>query len=450
VGVLLLGFAVPAEPAVSYLTNGSIRIGVDLDKGGAITYLADVRRNTNVVNSYDLGREIQQSYYSGPQPFDPHHNVNRTYKGWPWNPVQSGDVYGHRGRVLQSHNDGKEIYVKSRPMQWALNNVPGEAIFETWIHLDGIAARVRCRLTNMRTDTTQQFSAWRQESPAVYTVGTLYRLFTYEGSDPFTGDGITELPRVGPPWQYWRATENWSALVDASNWGLGVYHPGCGLFAGGFYGKPGTSFTWSVATGYTSPQNTDVLDHDIVYEYQYDLILGSLKDIRRWIYNQLPDPRPDYRFLVDRQHWLCPNGDAGLPSNGYLRVNLAGDDPTIYGPPCAWRAEDVPRLYITAAYHVPNPAPGAMVGQLFWACDTQGDVSLGAFSEPQSIRFDVLPDGQFHTYELDLWSCPAYQDLIVNLRFDPVIRGSDGDWMDLMAISYRPDATPVAPQPLSQ
>jgi hypothetical protein len=107
-------------------------------------------------------------------------------------------------------------------------------------------------------------------------------------------------------------------------------------------------------------------------------------------------------------------------------------------------------LYITAAYHVPNPAPGAMVAQLFWTTDTEDDNSLGGYSESQSIQFDVAADDQFHTYELDLSSCPGYQDLIVNLRFDPVVWGSDGDCVDIMAISYRPDATPIAPQPVSQ
>ena len=125
-GLLLVGFAVPAESAVSYLSNRTIKIGVDLDKGGAITYLAHLRRNTNVVNNFDLGRQIQQSYYSGPQPFDPYNNMKANWESWPWNPIQSGDSYGHPGRVLQSRNDGKEIYVKSRPMQWALNDVPGD------------------------------------------------------------------------------------------------------------------------------------------------------------------------------------------------------------------------------------------------------------------------------------------------------------------------------------
>ena len=39
----------------------------------------------------------------------------------------------------------------------------------------------------------------------------------------------------------------------------------------------------------------------------------------------------------------------------------------------------------------------------------------------------MVADDQYHTYALDLSSCPAYEGLITNLRFDPIFVGSDGD-----------------------
>ena len=54
--VILSGGVVQA--AMSYLDNGTIKIGIDLNKGGSITYSAPGFRQqyagTNVVNSYDL------------------------------------------------------------------------------------------------------------------------------------------------------------------------------------------------------------------------------------------------------------------------------------------------------------------------------------------------------------------------------------------------------------
>jgi hypothetical protein len=64
-----LPFTVIAEPNISYLDNQSIRIGINLDMGGAITFLADSKTKQNLVNSFDCGRQIQMSYYSGPVPF---------------------------------------------------------------------------------------------------------------------------------------------------------------------------------------------------------------------------------------------------------------------------------------------------------------------------------------------------------------------------------------------
>ena len=37
-----------STPDMSYLDNGTVRIGVDLNLGGAITYLADSRRLVNI------------------------------------------------------------------------------------------------------------------------------------------------------------------------------------------------------------------------------------------------------------------------------------------------------------------------------------------------------------------------------------------------------------------
>ncbi len=59
---------------MSYLDNGVIRLGADLNKGGAITYFSASGSDENVVNSFDYGRQIQMSYYrlmayTGDKPF---------------------------------------------------------------------------------------------------------------------------------------------------------------------------------------------------------------------------------------------------------------------------------------------------------------------------------------------------------------------------------------------
>src|SRR5438105_12925530 len=57
------------ESRMSFLDNGVVRLGVDLNLGGSITWLSRSGSDHNMVNSHDLGRQIQMSYYSGRVPY---------------------------------------------------------------------------------------------------------------------------------------------------------------------------------------------------------------------------------------------------------------------------------------------------------------------------------------------------------------------------------------------
>jgi hypothetical protein len=416
--ILLLG-ALSLHAEVSYLDNGRIRVGIDLDLGGVITYVA-AAGGDNMINSADYGRQIQQSYYSGPKPYGQAHPA---WAGWPWNPIGTGDVYKNKARVLAYTNDGQTLWVRSIPMQWALNNVPCECTFDTWITLSDAVATVRARLNNLRIDRTQ-YGAYDQELPAVYTNGPWYRLFTYDGLEPFTGAPLRQVQNSGPPWAYWQATENWAALIDDSGKGLGVFHPGVYRFAGGFAGRPGRGGPSDGPTGYISPVGQEILDHNIRYEYEYRLIAGTLQQIRDSVYSKRPDPRPDYVFHRGRAHWTYGNAsDSGWPVRGRLRVSLERNDPQMIGPPGLWRAADVPKLYIRAAYHSqPDRA------EIFWSAPDAG------FSAARRVSIPVVGDGAWRTYEVAM----PWEGLITGIRFDPAGGGGAGEYVDVRWISWRP------------
>ena len=434
----------------SYLDNGMVKVGIDLAKGGSITYLSKSGTNDNLINNHDLGRQVQQSYYSGPVPYDPPNNGTNGWTGnpgwtnWPWNPIQTGDSYGNPAQILAYANDGQTIYVKCRPMQWALNNLPAECTFESWLSLTGNVVVVSNRLLNARTDTTQQFSARHQELPAVYTIGRLHRLFSYASNEPFTRGALTNFPTIPPPWLYWRATESWAALLDTNNWGLGVYHPDAVLFVGGFAGTPGSGGPNENPTGYMSPLHQEILDSNIEYTYSYQLILGTLTEIRDWVYAQPRRPGCNFAFQSNRQHWHYLNTtDTGWPlTNNRVRLNLASGDPQMSSPACAFYATNVPKIYIRAAYQIANPA-GRATAQLFW--ETNG---AGGFSGVRSVIFPVLAGGQWHTYELNLAALTNYSGLITQLRFDPALNGEAGDYVDVAAVSSFPLVNNKAVEPL--
>jgi len=415
------------QDRMSYLDNGQIRIGVDLDLGGAITYLSKSGSDQNLINSYDWGRQIQMSHYSGPVPFAPHgKQPNPAWSALGWNPIQSGDCYGNRSRVIASRNDGKTLYVKCIPMQWPLNDEPGECTYECWIRLEGNTAHVRSRMTNHRSDTTQ-YPGRGQELPAVYTNGPWYRLMTYAGDKPFTNDALTQIPAQFP-WSGWQATENWAALVNDANWGLGIWHPGIYSFIGGFAGKPGAGGPKDDPTGYIAPLHTEIIDHNIQYTYAYVLILDTLDQIRDYVYHHTPKPAPpDYRFARDRQHWHYVNAvDTGWPIRGELNIKLETGHPQLIGPDGFWPAESAPRLTLQAAFHTGQPH-----ATLYWK-----RFDDPTFSASKSLTFSILPDGKVHAYTIDLSSSPEYRGAITGLRLDPATNGTPGAFVRIKAIFF--------------
>jgi len=50
-------------PNMTFLDNGEVRIGMDLALGGAVTFISSKYHPGNIINSADLGRQIQMSHY---------------------------------------------------------------------------------------------------------------------------------------------------------------------------------------------------------------------------------------------------------------------------------------------------------------------------------------------------------------------------------------------------
>ncbi len=429
----------PRFSGMSFLDNGTIRLGVDLDLGGAITFLASSKDGVNVVNSHDLGRQIQMSFYSGPQPFAPGGKEPReVWAGLGWNPIQSGDCFDHRSRVIHHENDGTSLVVRCVPMHWPLENEPAHCTFESRIELEGNTVRARCTLVNDRPDPTQ-YVARSQELPAVYTNGFLHRLVTYDGERPFTGDEVTRIEKrwtsaedlaSGSPWASWYATEGWAALLNDDGWGLGIWTPGTLHYTGGFFGEPGSGGPADPPTGYMSPLHREVLDANIRYEYRYVLILGTLEQIRGHVYEHSPPVfPPDWRFEADRAHWhLLDCHDAGWPIEGELRVTLDGRDPRLVGPPGFWRAADFPRLWLDAAFDT-----GEEAAVLYWR-----RFGEGGFSAECSLAFPVIPDGRRRILEIDLSAAPAWRGVVTGLRLDPAAAGGEGRTARIRSISGIP------------
>lgn len=423
---LLLTAPLQAE-RMSWLENDRLRLGVDLDRGGAITFLASAKDGANVINNFDLGRQVQLSFFAGPVPFQA--NGQQPAPQWRhigWNPIQTGDDFRNASRVLTHENDGRQIHLTCEPLQWPLNQVPGECVFDSWLELEDTVVKARARLTNARPDRTQ-YPARLQELPAVYANAAFPRVISYTGSRPFTGDAVLPLPKPQGkhPWSFWTGTEGWAALLNDADWGLGLVTPGRVHFTGGFAGQPGPNDTHSNSTGYLAGQGEEILDHNIIYEFRYELVLGSLAEIRARAAVWRPQGPPVWAFERDRQGWHFRNAaDTGWPIAHFLDVRWERDDPQLLSPLTFWQAEDAPYLILEAAFHTAQKQAAVM-----WQ-------ALGESSFPPSaaLSFPIAGDGEFHRQVIRLADHPAYHGSMLRLRLDPVDRAEPGAWLRLKQV----------------
>ena len=413
---------------MSYLDNGQIRLGVDLGIGGAVTYLSESGTSVNMINSFDWGRQVQMSFYSGPVPFKPEGaTLAKEWEGLGWNPIQAGDTFHHGSRVVAHRNDGRTITVRCVPMIWPLDNVPAESTFECTYRLAGKTVEAVCRLDNARRDTAQ-YAGRPQELPAVYTNGPWYKLVTYLGDQPFTSAPTTTLVDRGDgkgwPWVGSFAPEHWAALVDGHDYGLGVYNARAYRFSGGFFGEPkGKGGPKDGQCGYIAPNIDEILDHNASYEYRYALIVGTVSEIRRYACDRSPRTEmPSWRFEADRANWTYEAAtDAGWPIRGELRVELGRKGAAMVSPLSFWRAEDAKSLRIEAAFETTATQISVTV-EPFTEQERRDYPSWGPGSErppkppvgPVVVR--IVGDGQFRTYEADLTRAPAYRGAMVRLR----------------------------------
>jgi|GEM_PF-522138 len=395
------------------LDNGQIKVGVNSRYGGAITYLS-TKTGTNMVNNYDLGRQAQIGIYAGPVPFKPPGvEIFPAWSGIGWNPIQAGDFYNNVSRILAYEKRENLIYVKTLPKFWPLRNYDGEAIIEHWIRLSGNVVKVHARVTLARADK-KQYVARDQEFPCLYLNSIYKRSWKYSGTAPFTN--ADKQLKVGPfEMVNVRASEPWVALTRDDDFGVGLYTPKNQFFREAFFGDEFSNNEFGSSASYITASPFAVLDHNSVTDFDYELIVGHINDIRSHVYAQpRPDAGPNYRFNNSRHSWYyVETTDTGLPITNNLNITLDGNgSKQLKSPAVFWRGQDNPKLYIRAAFDL----KGGNTYRLHW--QTQEDYEFLGLKE-RTKDFTVINDGQFHTYEIDLTGTPWTASSIRQVMFSP-------------------------------
>jgi len=414
--------------ADTFVENEFLRVGINLQWGGAITHVSRPG-GPNLINSHDLGRQIQQSYYSGPANYQ--REGKRKSPHWarfPWNPIQTGDAFHNGSRVVEHRVRDGCLYVKTVPMLWPMDNDPAECVMETWITLspEKLTFSYRARLTNARSDE-KQYPVHAQEVPAVYVNGPWHRLLTYKGDAPFADGAVTELRNDHDeswPWINVLATEGWTALVNDAGTGIGVCVPRPMEFHGGFAGRRGKGGPKSSNTGYMSPITREILDHNIVYEYACTFVLGTTQDIRREADRLVSKAPHEWNFEDARHGWYYENGhDDGWPLSGGLAIKAhdTAKPVRLIGPVTFWRAETAPKL----AVQISSKAPGEMT--VFWRGMPPDEASerpsqwsdwFGHSWDGKRSTSAAIPAGERQWVRVDLAKAPSYKGGITGLAID--------------------------------
>ena len=149
------------------------------------------------------------------------------------------------------------------------------------------------------------------------------------------------------------------------------------------------------------------------------------KDIGMGPY-ELPVPviRTSWDFSKPDERVWTPNGFTALTyDGGVLRTVATGDDPNVSA---LWAEIDAAK-FKTLEIKMKTDKPSD--GQLFFTG------KQGGLNEDKSVKFRLIPDGQFHNYTVDMAANASWKGTITSLRFDPT--SVSGAKIEIAYISFK-------------
>ena len=257
----------------SYISNKKIKIGVIKNYGAIIGFFSKMPDGKNFINTYDAGREIQQSFYGG-------YDGSRWWnKNWRWNPVQGGSHENDKSKLLEFKNTGEKIYAKINPRNWAGKQLLKDVVMEETITLDNEIAHVKFKCIYSGTNNHPEI---HQELPAVFIDAEYDTLIYYDGKMPWSGDKLTQkIP--GFPNEEIQSYENWNAYVK-NDYGIGVYTPGSDKVTCYRFIRTNTNKPADLSCSYFAPVRTMAVTTNFAFEYDVYLTIGNTKEIRERFY----------------------------------------------------------------------------------------------------------------------------------------------------------------------
>ena len=255
--------------------DDSVKVGINY----AQEYDTDaVSSSVNLINEFDRGRLVQQSYYGSSVP--PYECAQYIGMAWPYNPVQGGDYTGTSSQIIDFDFSDTRLYIKARALDWAKVESVTPSYMENVYTIENGVVKVENTFTDWSEYTHSSYRD--QELPAFYGIISLGTLVTYRGSNPFTGEDLSYYPALGN-WvgtnraQWNDVTENWVAWVNDDDFGVGLYTPDVYSILTGKVGSDIYDGAISKAGGttYTAMISRMRLRNYIPLNYTYYLAVGA-------------------------------------------------------------------------------------------------------------------------------------------------------------------------------
>ncbi len=268
------------------IDNGSVKVGIDRSKGGAITWLSSNAYPENAVNVADPGRLIQQSYYAGKRLDRISEGQHKSWSPWTWNPIQGGGVGSQANKgtwasVTAFEKKDNTLYSETVPKLWDMPDEEAEAVMRQWTTFEpdmpGVVC-VQCEFQSRRRDNDPWGEATNspQELPACYFTRNFETVRSYLGD----GKWRAENQRPGPPWGKTSPPRKAMAMFERSGQGVAVFSPTSGESWN--FGPHGGGLSTNPTDGpcmHVAPIDRVKIGHNSTFRYRYWLVIGNETEI---------------------------------------------------------------------------------------------------------------------------------------------------------------------------
>ncbi|QHV93594.1 hypothetical protein [Spirosoma endbachense] len=416
------------------LQNERVRVAIDLGVGGVVREVTDLQVGENMINCYvksngkrDPGRDDQISLYGLPDANTGWtQNGKRVLDDIGYNPVQGGSIAGDYSPILGYGRTDKMLYCKTRGMHWGLSNEPGDYIVEQWIRLEGNVVKRHVRITGSRPDQTKYADSRQQELPCTYTSSMYYQFYVVQG-DPYTNAplvNVNAIPNIGGSGKSFNqynyqghmgpydisASEPWIVAVRPNtNRGLALHTPYSNEFKAGLFDSPGIGPPESINAGYIANTVNMILDPNGVYEFDFNVVVGTLDEIRSTI-NGLPraETKPNYVFANSptRKGFTYRKGyDQGFPVGDELVITPTDRRFRLSSPQKGYKTAEFGTIYVRMRAITPET-------QLSLDWKKIGQSELEAEQSNQKIQFNIIPDNRYHTYAIPVKNSAQWNGIV--------------------------------------